>query len=198
MNWAAWVAWFKDNKDVLVAMGGLITPAVAFVAALVSYRAVVTGPRIQLEIASRQLALQEKIASANLLGAVDQKWIEDFRETFIELHGSWQQLATIKEVQQEPRNAGFQVEKTVELQRRNFGLMCKILLLVEDGQAGAHLMKLLNTYHADLGTPGDIKASAEASAQALRIIQQKQEGIAARIAAVEQGKKASDSPQAGT
>ena len=94
--------WLKDNKDGVLALAALISPATAMIAAFVSYRAVVTGPRIQREIAQRQfdlnnrqiklqeetLALATRQLRANLLGSSDQKWIEAFRDTLAELMGT--------------------------------------------------------------------------------------------------------------
>ena len=95
--------WFAANKDALIAVAALVSPVVAVVggliSALVSYRAVVTGPRIQREIAreqfnltTRQLELQERSialagaqVSANIVGASDQKWVEAIREVVAEI-----------------------------------------------------------------------------------------------------------------
>jgi hypothetical protein len=85
----------------VIALAALISPATALVAAFVSYRAVITGPRIQREIAERQsalnnrqielqqgsLALATSQLRANLLGSYDQKWIEGFRDTLAEFMG---------------------------------------------------------------------------------------------------------------
>src|SRR5690348_2177972 len=109
--------WSAIHKDGLVAIAALVSPVVAVIgtvlAAFVSYRAVTTGPRIQREIASeqfaltsRQVAVQEPTValteaqmSANLLGAADQKWIEDVREIIVELHGILLERVTIFDTQ---------------------------------------------------------------------------------------------------
>jgi hypothetical protein len=60
----AFFVWLKDNRDGVLALAALISPATVmlsvFVAAIVSYRAVVTGPRIQREIAQKQFELNNR------------------------------------------------------------------------------------------------------------------------------------------
>ncbi len=191
--------WFKTNQTAVLAIAALLSPVIAVagtvVAAFVSYRAVVTGPGTQLKIARKQfeltkeqLALQERTAAANLLGAVDQKWIEDFRGAFVELYGSWHELSRrVKETlakREDLEQFGYEL--------RDFTAIGKILLLVGDNPADAHLIKLLETWHAAIGSPDEMKFSDEAAAQALRIIEQRQAGIAARIAAVERSAQRAD------
>ena len=108
-NLTAIVSWLKDNKDGLGALASLLAPMVAIIAALVIYRAVITGPKTQLaiskqyfqlserqmeisnrqidlqrqqalEISNRQIDLQRQQTHANLFGTYEQKWIDNFRE----------------------------------------------------------------------------------------------------------------------
>src|SRR5262249_20693845 len=138
----------------LVAVAALVSPVIAVigtvVAAFVSYRAVTTGPRIQREIAreqfaltSRQLALQERTAVANLLGAADQRWIEDFRETVAELVGLVIQLMAIL-LTQKHDVPHFEVEKVREHGARLDPLIAKIGLMV--GAEGQELVSLIEAW----------------------------------------------------
>jgi hypothetical protein len=90
--------WAGTNKDALLALGAFLAaflaPVTAIIAAAVSYRAVVTGPRVQMriaqqqnELAERQQALHEKQFELTkqqlrfaIFGASEQKWISDFQE----------------------------------------------------------------------------------------------------------------------
>jgi hypothetical protein len=84
--------WVATNKDALLALGALLAPVTSIIAAAVSYRAVVTGPRIQMHIArqqnqlaEKQLALTEQQARFSSIGASEQKWISDFQEMLAHL-----------------------------------------------------------------------------------------------------------------
>jgi hypothetical protein len=93
--------WVANNKDALLALAAFLAPVTSIIVGLVSYRAVVTRPRVQLRIAQeqhklteRQLALQEKQFEATLhqvhftvFGASQQKWIDDFRDMLSQLFG---------------------------------------------------------------------------------------------------------------
>jgi hypothetical protein len=79
--------WVATNKDALLALGAFLSPVTAIIAAAVSYRAVVTGPKVQMriaqqqnELAEKQFALTEQQARAVSIGALEQKWISDFQE----------------------------------------------------------------------------------------------------------------------
>jgi hypothetical protein len=78
--------WLSINKVAMIALAALVSPLIAIlgglVSSVVSYRAVVTGPRIQREIADRQIRLTSSQMTASLFGAAVHKWIDDFRETF--------------------------------------------------------------------------------------------------------------------
>jgi hypothetical protein len=52
--------WVATNKDALLALGAFLSPVTAIIAAAVSYRAVVTGPKVQMRIAQQQNELAEK------------------------------------------------------------------------------------------------------------------------------------------
>jgi hypothetical protein len=79
--------WVATNKDALLALGAFLSPVTAIIAAAVSYRAVVTGPKVQMRIAQqqnelteKQFALTEQQARVASIGALEQKWISDFQE----------------------------------------------------------------------------------------------------------------------
>ena len=79
--------WVAANKDALLALGAFLSPVTAIIAAAVSYRAVVTGPKVQMriaqqqnELAEKQFALTEQQARVASIGALEQKWISDFQE----------------------------------------------------------------------------------------------------------------------
>jgi hypothetical protein len=95
--------WAGTNKDALLALGAFLAaflaPVTAIIAAAVSYRAVVTGPRVQMRIAQqqnelaerqqalheKQFALTEQQARIASIGASEQKWISDFQEMLAHL-----------------------------------------------------------------------------------------------------------------
>jgi hypothetical protein len=65
--------WVANNKDALLALAAFLAPVTSIIVGLVSYRAVVTGPKVQLRIAQeqselteRQLVMQEKQFQATL------------------------------------------------------------------------------------------------------------------------------------
>ena len=81
------LTWAGKNKDALLALGASLAPVTSIIAAAVSYRAVVTGPRVQMriaqqqnELAEKQFALTEQQARVASIGASEQKWISDFQE----------------------------------------------------------------------------------------------------------------------
>ena len=47
------VPWVASNKDALLALAAFLAPVTSIIVGLVSYRAVVTGPKVQLRIAQR-------------------------------------------------------------------------------------------------------------------------------------------------
>jgi hypothetical protein len=84
--------WVATNKDALLALGAFLAPITSIIAAAVSYRAVVTGPRVQIriaqqqnELAEKQFALTERQARFVSIGASEQKWISDFQEMLAHL-----------------------------------------------------------------------------------------------------------------
>jgi hypothetical protein len=199
--------WFAANKDALVAIAALVSPVVAVigtvVAAIVSYRAVTTGPRIQREIASdqftlqerttreqfaltsRQLDLQERIEAAKLLGAADQKWIDDLRGTIADLGGLITERGMIFHGQKVSGNPSFQLDRSVELTHRINPLQIKVSLLVGPGEW--ELNKAIGEWMAATEYPSQIELGVQVFNLATRIMEQKQADIAARIAAVRRG-----------
>jgi hypothetical protein len=84
--------WVATNKDALLALGAFLAPVTSIIAAAVSYRAVVTGPKVQMriaqqqnELAEKQFALTEQQARFASIGASEQKWISDFQEMLAHL-----------------------------------------------------------------------------------------------------------------
>jgi hypothetical protein len=185
------LSWFATNKDALIAIAALVSPVVAvigtLVAAFVSYRAIITGPRIQREISreqfvvtNRQLALQERTGVANLLGAADQKWIEDFRETVAEQIG----LVMERGIMSNVSLGGDASRRMVEVAARFSLLRAKMYLLAPDFE----LFRVIGEFfEASAKEPGNQK-QAEMIGQVFqivsRIIEQKQAVIAARITAL--------------
>jgi hypothetical protein len=195
------LSWFAINKDAVIAMGALVSPVTAVVAAMVSYRAVVTGPRIQREIArsqfeltGMQLALQERAValteaqmSATLLGAAEQKWIEDLRETIAELEGLITERGLIYDTQNQSSDPSFQIDRALEIGNRLDPLVAKIRLMV--GPAGGELTRSIRPWI----TAQDLEARNVWAFQvfdlAWQIIEQKQAGITARLATVDRAAK---------
>jgi hypothetical protein len=91
--------WAATNKNALLALGAFLAPVTSIIAAAVSYRAVVTGPRVQIRIAKqqnklaerqqalheKQFALTEQQLRFAIFGASEQKWISDFQEMLANL-----------------------------------------------------------------------------------------------------------------
>jgi hypothetical protein len=83
--------WLATHKDALLALGAFLAPVTSIIAAAVSYRAVVTGPRVQMRIAQqqnelaerqltmheRQFAVTEQQLRFTMFGAFEQKWISE-------------------------------------------------------------------------------------------------------------------------
>ena len=189
--------WINANKDALVAIGGLMSPAVAVVASLVSYRAVVTGPRIQRKIArdqaeltGKQLALQERTValaesqmSATLLGAADQKWIEEFRGAVAELAATANERGQILDLQrQQPDIGADRVRRAIELGYRFGFLRGQISLLVGHAEREQFAPLFGNLFNAE-GTQNRTQLSLQMFDLASQIIEQRQTGIAARVVA---------------
>jgi hypothetical protein len=141
MEWL--VGWLKENKDAMLALAGLISPFTALLAAFVSYRAVVTGPRIQREIAQeqyrltdRQIAVQEATVAlsdrkmrADLLGSYDQNWIDTFRATLAELVQLIMERMPIIDIRKN-NNPEYQSERLIEIGNGMALLIVKLRLLL--------------------------------------------------------------------
>jgi hypothetical protein len=195
------LSWFATNKDAVIAMGALVSPVTAVVAAMVSYRAVVTGPRIQREIArsqfelaGKQLALQERTValteaqmSATLLGAAEQKWIEDLRETIAELEGLITEHGLIRDTQNQSSERLFRIDRAIEIGFRVDLLIAKVHLMV--GPAGGELTRLIRTWNTAQDLEARIVLVFQVFDLAWQIIEQKQAGITARLAAVNRAAK---------
>ena len=137
------IGWLKENKDAMLALAGLISPFTALLAAFVSYRAVVTGPRIQREIAqeqyrltNRQIAIQEATVAlsdrkmrADLLGSYDQKWIDTFRATLAELIPLVMERMPIIDIRKN-KNPEYQSERLIEIGNRIALLLVKLRLIL--------------------------------------------------------------------
>lgn len=140
--------WCAAHRDALIAVAALVSPLVAvggtLISAVVSYRAVVTGPRIQREIAqqqfrltNRQLDLQERTIalteaqiSANLVGIADQKWIEGFRDAIAQLDALINECGILLRVQHSGKASLPQQERLLELGNLAQALISKIVLMV--------------------------------------------------------------------
>jgi hypothetical protein len=196
------LSWFATNKDAVIAMGALVSPVTAMVAAMVSYRAVVTGPRIQREIArsqfeltGKQLALQERAValteaqmSATLLGAAEQKWIEDLRGTIAELEGLITERGLIWDTQKQSSDPLFLINRAIEIGNRLDPLLAKIRLMVgpaDDGELTRSIRKWITEQDSVARGVWDLQVFD----LAWQIIEQKQAGITARLAAVNRAAK---------
>ena len=100
------LTWSIENKEGLVVVIAIISPfsaaITAILAALISYRANITGPRTQREIAKQnfeiskeQLRFQRQQAEATLYGAYNQRWVDKFSEKAAELITSASEIQTI-------------------------------------------------------------------------------------------------------
>jgi hypothetical protein len=94
------IDWFSDHKDAAIAIAALASPFVVMigtlVAAMLSFKAITTAPRIQREIAQETARMTQEIARdtarrtqaqirAGLYGAADHQWITDFRAAIAEV-----------------------------------------------------------------------------------------------------------------
>ena len=188
--------WLKDNKDGVLALAALISPATAMIAAFVSYRAVVTGPRIQREIAQRQfdlnnrqiklqeetLALATRQLRANLLGSSDQKWIETFRDTLAELMGLVREKLPIMEARKQNPEVGFMSDRLLELMARAGLLINKIRLLLGSSDLRSHAFTLeLQKWLVVNDLDESAVVGEKIIATAVAIIKEREERIASHI-----------------
>jgi hypothetical protein len=134
--------WVAANKDALLALGACLAPVTSIIIAAVSYRAVVTGPRVQMRIAQqqnklaeRQHALHEKQFELTqqqlrfaIFGASEQKWISDFQEMLGNLFGIAQRSGVIHGLLQNSPEAYTEMAKLVELQNEAAALISRIWL----------------------------------------------------------------------
>lgn len=187
--------WLRDNKDGALALAALISPATALVAAGVSYRAVITGPRIQREIAerqsaltSRQIELQERTLAlatrqlrANLLGSSAQKSIEAFRDALAEFIGVVGEKLPIMAARIEHPESGFRTDRLLELMARGELLINQIRLLLGSWDAqGAFTLELRKWLVVnDLGESAAM--AEQIVATAIAIIKEREERIASDI-----------------
>jgi hypothetical protein len=188
--------WLRDNKDGVLALAALISPATALVATFVSYRAVITGPRIQREIADRQsafnnrqielqqgsLALATRQLRANLLGSYDQKWIEGFTDALAELTGLVTEMLPIMQTREQHPEADFRPDRVLEILARASLLINKIRLFLgsSDTRALAFSVDLRNWLSVH-----DLTESAamgeKVFATAVALIEEREKRIASHI-----------------
>jgi len=156
--------WFTANKDALIAVAALVSPVVAVVigliSAVVSYRAVVTGPRIQreisqesLKIAARQVALQEQSLSANLIGIADQKWADGFADMAAEFASLMNERASLEAVRRQHQVlTADQNRRLTEVSRQLLFLNARIGLWVsEEDDPGMEFLKILGNWKSESG-----------------------------------------------
>jgi hypothetical protein len=79
------ISWFRDNKDAALAMGAFAGPVVAGVAAILSFTAITTAPRVQREIARDTIRMTRAQITASLYGTADHQWITVFLQTIAEM-----------------------------------------------------------------------------------------------------------------
>jgi hypothetical protein len=187
--------WFATNKEAMIAIAALISPIVAVagtvLASIVSYRAVVTGPRVQREISreqfeltSRQLDLQERAMAANLLGTADQKWIEDFRVAIAELEGWVTEQGLIVDTQKKTGNPNYDIDRLLEITRQVEPVIAKVRLMVGQTSPNMPLVAVVRQWLVAGDMTKRVALGAEVFAAAHQIIERKYAGIAARVAAV--------------
>jgi hypothetical protein len=141
--------WFAANKDALIAVAALVSPVVAviggLISAAVSYRAVVTGPRIQQDISKETLRTAQAQITANLYGAADHKWISDFSDVVAEAvaQGSTRfSIARIQDVAPE-KVEPFDVNQRLNISQQLEVLSTKVRLMVADKKAADELATLI-------------------------------------------------------
>jgi hypothetical protein len=160
--------WFRDNKDAVVAIAALSSPIVAMfgtlLAALLSFRAVTTAPRVQREIAQETARMTQEIArntirmtqaqiTAGLYGAADHQWIVDFRQAIAEVMtlGVERQGDTVMGITPNPEGAS-------TFARRLATAVMQIRLMSWDDAAGTELQNRITDYISQATKAG---ASAE-------------------------------------
>jgi hypothetical protein len=134
--------WVANNKEALYTLAAFLAPVTSIIVGLVSYKAVVTGPRVQRRIAQeqaklteRQLSLQEKQFRTTLhqlyftvFGAVEQRWIDTFRDMLSEIFSISDRMALLEGVQQEGVIDEKQVDELIELRDEASKLISKVWL----------------------------------------------------------------------
>jgi hypothetical protein len=194
--------WLASHKDGVISLAALISPLMALVAAMVSFRAVVTGPKIQLQIAQqqfnlneRQLTIQSKAVelqgkqiSANLMGAYDQKWISEFRDTMAEAIATLGQFRLQKGVQRQMEMSGqeFNMDAYIGVQTKSDILIQRVKFLLEDDYT-IHSDLFMKLMELSLVDRPDVNYSAKESeihTMAIAIIRERRNRIAAYMSPV--------------
>jgi hypothetical protein len=168
------LAWFATNKDALIAIAALVSPVVAviigLVSAIVSYRAVVTGPRIQREISKETLRTAQARITANLYGAADHKWISDFRDVVAEAVALGSKrffMARIQDAAAEKVEL-FDVNQRLDISHQLGVLSTKVRLMVVDKKAADELATLI----IEMGFSNELARRAELSEKILDLSRQ--------------------------
>jgi hypothetical protein len=155
------MSWFRDNKDALIAVAALVAPLLAvigtIISAIVSYRAVVTGPRIQREIARDTIRMTQAQITSGLYGAADHQWIVDFRAAIAQVISVSAEHFLVPDDKR--------AQRMPELGRELEMLAIRIQLMVsppEDGEEFRELIRKMigaNEQEEDAKNPRRIKAT---------------------------------------
>lgn len=120
---------------------------------------------------------------ANLLGAADQKWIEDFRGVIAELEGLVSERGNIQDTQKQSGNTSYEIGRAMELGHRFDPLVAKIHLLISP--ADRELTLLIRRSFAASEAQSRVDLGYQMFGWARRIIEQKVGGHRSSVAAID-------------
>jgi hypothetical protein len=136
--------WVHANLEALGTLGPYLNTLVTILLALISYRAVVTGPRIQREISRDTIRMTRAQITAGLYGTADHQWIADFRQAIAEVFAlSSNRFLTTRAGLAGPQHGLVGIEDRIKLSRDFSLLLAKIRLMVP--QADGDELALLIT-----------------------------------------------------
>src|SRR3954464_8686574 len=143
------IEWLTTHKDALLALGAFLAPLTSIIAAAVSYRAVVTGPRIQLQIAKqqndlanrqhelneRQFELSFRQARSPIVSAMEERWITEFQITLSDLFSGAAKLQNIRQLWE--THPDIRMDEAVQLQEQLSALIAKLRISMDSESSHA-------------------------------------------------------------
>jgi hypothetical protein len=159
--------WVSGHKEALLVLASFLVPVTSILVAMVSYRAVRSGPAVQMQIARLQQELAErqyKVHEAQteisrsqlhftIAGAYEQAWISKFQDSMADLLGLAARCSVIAGTLQKPEAKQY-IEQYTELFKELTEKRDQILAIVSklsiqvsaDGDDGLGLLNLIREW----------------------------------------------------